>query len=384
MMSSMIAIGDSSRTGDSGGHTLPRGRGALNSIISPLVSPRGTRLNSHCHAEVESWLVRIRLAAIEVSHWHSLHDSAYLRHAVGMPDVELVGVQDPSAGIAARRAAALGDPPVFTDYREMLERTRPDFVIALGRHRHMPETAHYLLDQRYPFLMEKPMGVDAATVRGIADKAAATGAFVAVPLGQRYQPFVTRARQLLGEGRFGPLSHVYFRLNRPTSARYAAWDSPWMLDPEMAGGGCLRNLGPHGFDLFLHLTGEEARVRARGQPVEDYASVLLRSSGGILGTIEVGNTFPRDGTDGEWKIAGRDALLILSYGGGPGPTLRLISARGEETMPAAPREPLALMALRDALDHWRRGAPPPIGVEDCARAVRLVDQAYELAHARLS
>jgi hypothetical protein len=48
--------------------------------------------------------VRIRLAAIEVSHWHSLHDSAYLRHAVGMPDVELVGVQDPSADIAARRA----------------------------------------------------------------------------------------------------------------------------------------------------------------------------------------------------------------------------------------------------------------------------------------
>jgi hypothetical protein len=30
------------------------------------------------------------------------------------------------------------------------------------------------------------------------------------------------------------------------------------------------------------------------------------------------------------------------------------------------------------LDHWRRGAPPPIGVEDCARAVRLVDQAYAL------
>ena len=163
-----------------------------------------------------------------------------------------------------------------------------------------------------------------------------------------------------------------------------------MLDPAMAGGGCLRNLGPHGFDLFLHLTGEEARVtgaqlswRAREQPVEDYASVLLRSSGGILGTIEVGNTFPRDGTDGEWKIAGRDAILVLGAGGGQAPALRLITATGEESMPGDPPEPLALTALRDALDHWRRGAPPPIGVEDCARAVRLVDQAYELAHASL-
>ena len=32
----------------------------------------------------------IRIAAIEVSHWHALHDAAYLRHLIAMPDVELV------------------------------------------------------------------------------------------------------------------------------------------------------------------------------------------------------------------------------------------------------------------------------------------------------
>ena len=55
-----------------------------------------------------------------------------------------------------------------------------------------------------------------------------------------------------------------------------------MLDPTEAGGGCLRNLGPHGLDMFLHLTGEEAQVtgaqlsrRAHERPVEDYASVML-------------------------------------------------------------------------------------------------------------
>jgi predicted dehydrogenase len=322
-----------------------------------------------------------RIAAIGVSHWHSLYDSAYLRHLAGMPDVELVGLQDASAEITAARAAALGNPPVFTDYRDMLARTRPDFVIALGRPSHMAEVGHYLLDQRYPFLMEKPMGVSTAEVDRLAEKAAATGAFVAVPLAQRYQPFVARARQLLTAGRFGPLSHLYFRLNRPTSARYPDWQSPWMLDPREAGGGCLRNLGPHGLDLFVFLTGEDARVtgaqmswRARGQPVEDYASVLVRSASGILGTIEVGNTFPRDGTDGEWKIAGRDAMLLLTNG-----TLRLVTAAGEETMPGEPAEPLARTALRDALDHWQRGVPPPITVHDCARVIRLIDQAYDVA-----
>ena len=324
----------------------------------------------------------MKIAAIGVSHWHSLYDSAYLRHAVNdIPDVKLVAVHDPSLAIASQRARALGNPAVFTDYHEMLSATRPDFVIALGPPNLMAKTAHDLLDLGYPFLMEKPMGVNADEVDRVAEKAAKTNAFVAVPLGQRYQPFVTRARQLLADGRFGPLSHVYVRQNRPTSARYPAWDAPWMLDPAIAGGGCLRNLGFHGLDLFLFLTGEDAEVtgaqlswRALGQPVEDYASVLVRTTSGILGTIEVGNTFPRDGTDGEWKIAGRDAILKLSDG-----TLQLATASGDETEAGQPREPLALTALRDALDHFRRGVPPPISVHDCARVARLIDQAYRLA-----
>jgi predicted dehydrogenase len=167
----------------------------------------------------------------------------------------------------------------------------------------MAGIAHDLLDQGYPFLMEKPMGINAPEVEAVAAKAARLDAFVAVPLAQRYTPFATRARELLAVGRFGPLSHIYVRINRPGPARYRTWDCAWMLDPTEAGGGCLRNLGPHGLDMFLHLTGEEAQVtgaqlsrRAHERPVEDYASVMLRSASGILGTIEVGNGFPRDGT----------------------------------------------------------------------------------------
>jgi hypothetical protein len=36
----------------------------------------------------------IRIAAIEVSHWHAVYDAAYLRHLIAMPDVELVAIQD--------------------------------------------------------------------------------------------------------------------------------------------------------------------------------------------------------------------------------------------------------------------------------------------------
>jgi predicted dehydrogenase len=323
----------------------------------------------------------IRVAAIEVSHWHALFDAAYLRHLVAMPDVELIAVQDSDPALAAKRAAPVGNPPTFTDYNEMLAAVRPDFVVALGRHKQMAAIAHDLLDQGYPFLMEKPMGINAAEVEAVAAKAAQRKAFVAVPLAQRYGPFAQRGRELIAAGRLGPLSHIYVRINRPGPARYRAWDCAWMLDPAEAGGGCLRNLGSHGFDLFLHLTGEEAEVtgaqlsrRAHDRPVEDYASVMLRSASGILGTVEVGNGFPRDGTDGEWKLAGRDGILTMKDG-----VLKLATAAGDETFPGTDVTGPYFTTVRDALDHWQRGAPPPISVHDCARAVRLIDQAYARA-----
>jgi len=275
----------------------------------------------------------------------------------------------------------VGRPPTFPDQCRMLAGSGRDFVVALGRRRQMAGIGHDLVDEGYPFLMEKPMGISAAEVAAVAEKAARLGRFVAVPLAQRYQPFATRARELLAAGRFGPLSHIYVRINRPGPARYVGWDCPWMLDPADAGGGCLRNLGSHGFDMFLYLSGEDAEVtgaqlsrRAHQQRVEDYASVLLRSRSGILGTIEVGNGFPRDGTDGEWKIAGRDAILTLKDG-----LLKLVTAGGDETLPSWDITAPYFTTVRDALDHWRRGAPPPISVHDWARAARLIDQAYALA-----
>src|SRR5580693_6372540 len=126
-----------------------------------------------------------------------------------------------------------------------------------------------------------------------------------------------------------------------------------MFDPTEAGGGCLRNLGLHGLDMFLHLTGEQAQVtgaqvsrRAHEYPVEDYASVLLRSESGILGTVEVGNGFPRDGTDGEWKIAGRDAILTMKDG-----LMKLATAEGDENLPGAGITAPYFSTVRDALDH---------------------------------
>jgi hypothetical protein len=103
--------------------------------------------------------------------------------------------------------------------------------------------------------------------------------------------------------------------------------------------------------------------------------VLVRAESGVLGTIEVGNLNPRAGGDGEWKISGRDALLKVI----DDTTMRVVTRESDESVNADAPEPLALTALRDALDRFRRGERPEISVQDFVPVAELIDQAYALA-----
>ena len=73
-----------------------------------------------------------RVAAIDVSHWHSIYDASYLRILKDL-GCEIVGVSDRDERIARARAERFGAAP-FTDYRQMVATAKPEFVIALGRH----------------------------------------------------------------------------------------------------------------------------------------------------------------------------------------------------------------------------------------------------------
>ena len=83
----------------------------------------------------------------------------------------------------------------------------------------------------------------------------------------------------------------------------------------------------------------------------------------------MGNGFPRDGTDGDWKVGFRDAILTLHYG-----EVRLETAEGQSVLPPPPGP--AFDVLRLTLEAARDGGAPPVSVRDCYLAVRLIDLAY--------
>src|SRR5712691_8676076 len=92
-----------------------------------------------------------RVAAIDVSHWHSAYDAAYLRILRDL-GCSIVGVSDRDERIAKDRAERSGSSP-FTDYRRRSEGKRPAFVLALGRHCDMRDACRLIVEHPNPVVV---------------------------------------------------------------------------------------------------------------------------------------------------------------------------------------------------------------------------------------
>lgn len=324
-----------------------------------------------------------RVAVIGVSHWHSTYDASYLRLLTEL-EKDIVGVSDENQAIADDRARRFNST-AFTDYQQMVETTKPEFIVGLGRHVDMPNIFRYLLITGIPFLMEKPWGVDAATVNQLADEAEAKSAWVAAPFMTRYSFWAEKAREMVQSGELGPVSHIVFRMIRPTMERYNVWDSPWMSRKADAGGGALLNLGSHGFDICRFITGEEPEVISavtsnvvHKSEVEDYALSTMRTPSGIIFHNEVGYTmptWPKNSTDGERKVAGANAIVRSVDAG-----IHILGPDRDETIPT-PDGYVGFYkrVMIECFERLERGDPPPVTARDCARAVSLIHDSYRLA-----
>jgi predicted dehydrogenase len=323
-----------------------------------------------------------RVALIGADHYHATSTPNYLR-ILQTEHVDIVGVHAPDAAIAGKFASTYGSTP-YTDYRAMVEKTKPEFVIALGHHAAMPAEFRFLVEAGVPFLMEKPWGIDARTVNELAELAEAKQAWAAVPMPFRYSWFAETVVAMRDRGELGTLSHGLMRFNQPGVQRYRDLGSPWMLSRAETGGGALINLGIHGFDLCRFLTREEPRVVSavtshsiHKLEIEDYAHVTLRTPSGFVFLNEASYTFPGAGSDQERKISAEKAFLRAT-------------ATGEGVQISAPGRNETIMAppgylsgwprvVHECLDRIGRGDPPPATARDCARAVSLVFDAYRAA-----
>jgi predicted dehydrogenase len=322
----------------------------------------------------------MRVAFAGVAHWHFSVDARYLELAQAA-GVTIVGVSDDDEALAQKRGDELGCGWTV-DVDELVTRFKPDLVIALPRPDRAAEQVGRLLAHQVPMFAEKPLGVRASEVWSLVDRAERGWVTVAFP--QRYQPIHAVYERLRDSGALGEIGHIGIRMVNGPPWRYRKYDVPWMLDPAIAGGGPLRNIGIHGADMLTRLVGDRGikiiaatkTDRVHGEPIEDFVSALARTDDGIVVTLATGYTFspPKPG-DMDIHLGAKGAYLIQRRD-----VLTVYPAEGQ---PDVIRQPEGFNLYReiffDALWRLRAGAPPIATVRDCARANELVDAIYDAA-----
>jgi hypothetical protein len=127
----------------------------------------------------------------------------------------------------------------------------------------------------------------------------------------------------------------------------------------------------------VKVLGAAVSDRVHGRAVEELATVLLRSESGVIGTIEAGYTFAANsGGDFEWRVAASNcylidrgaALHVATMDDGRRATVEIPDQRARYDRFAG-----------DTLARLRAGQGPVATLQDCYRAMCVVDEVYRVA-----
>lgn len=322
-----------------------------------------------------------RIAIIEASHWHV---PLYLDGLRG-PETEVVAVSD-STGVAGPAIAEMFGAKSYSGTDDLLANEAIDFAFAFGRHSQMAGIGHALIRANIPFSLEKPCGMTTAEVAALASAARTAGLYVGVPFIHRYGELCPVIRDIEG-GLPSDFAHLSFRFIAGAPERYETWNCAWMLDPKHSGGGALMNLGGHFIDLFLLLTGARVeRVSAvmsnasHGRAVEDYAAMTLQTSGGAIGVIETGYTFPGDGKDQRefgFTLRSKSRYLHTTDGG---LAVRDCTARSPRFIPFEfETDRYYQVYAHRALKEWQANREPNAGLREALEVMKILEAAYASA-----
>lgn len=187
---------------------------------------------------------------------------------------------------------------LFSDYKEMLRKVKPDFVAIATSSGVHGEIAEYCALNGVNFLVEKPMAMGIEEADRVIDAAEKSGVIAGVCHQNRFNIAVQELKRALDNDRFGTLSHgnVSVRWCRKEDYyRQDDWRGKYATD-----GGALMNQCIHGIDLLRWLMGGEVEsvygsTRNIQHPyieAEDIGVAVLNFKNGAVATIEgTVNTF---------------------------------------------------------------------------------------------
>ena len=189
----------------------------------------------------------------------------------GRTGIVVVGLADPDAEGRHRAATRAGALRAYADWREMLEREKPNLVSLAMRHADQHhEIAKAVLRSGAHLYCEKPFTRTPAEADDLLAEASQRNLKIAVAHTLRVLPEIVRLRQAIAEGFFGALVEM---------RAYGKQDT-------RAGGEDMMVLGSHLFDLFRMFAGDPiwctGRVLAGDREVTKADARLVKDNVGLV------------------------------------------------------------------------------------------------------
>jgi predicted dehydrogenase len=237
--------------------------------------------------------------------------------SVRLSGARLVGVSASSPASAQSAAAELGADQAFASSEELVESPDVDVVhLCTPNHLHEPLALKALAAGKH-VVCEKPVALDAAGARRIADTASAAGRVVAVPFVYRFHPTAREARARIAAGELGALRLLHGSYQQD-------WlltpdDANWRVDPALGGPSrAFADIGSHWCDLVEFVAGcRITRLLARTATTvparaADASAVTFGAAGPAAAGAPGGpGSVPRPAAPDRQPVATEDVALVL-------------------------------------------------------------------------
>lgn len=304
---------------------------------------------------------------------------AHLRAYAAQHDrCEIVGIADVDQSATKARAAEYGGP-AFTDGVTMLDQLQPDAVSICTPPKYRIPFVEAAAKHGIAVLCEKPPARTLAETQAIVD--AMRGGALQFAFCHRFHAPLNAAQELIRSGKLGELVQIENRF----AFRFARAGNSWFTDADIAGGGILIDTLVHSIDIFRALTGQEIESAQAALSstlpieVEDSASLLLRSSGGILGTLNCSWVTPV--ADSFVRIHGTEGQAVIDYNAAAGLRFKLAGDADwtERHFDEPDRFERQVAHFLDCVEGKRS---PLVSGDDGLAVMRVIESAYKSAEVR--
>jgi predicted dehydrogenase len=173
---------------------------------------------------------------------------------------------DVDAELAERAARELGFEESTGEWRELVIHPEVDVVdITTPNHLHAEMALAAIAAGKHVYC-EKPLALDAASARAMANAAAAAGVVTLVGFNYLKSPAALAAKRLIADGVLGQIWHFRGAFHQDALAD-PTQPFGWRFERALAGAGALGDLGAHVLALAHFLVGEITRVSALARTV---------------------------------------------------------------------------------------------------------------------